>query len=368
MSDFIVIGGGISGLLIARELASHGAEITLLERGRIGQEASWAGGGILSPLYPWRQPSPINALCHWSQQQYPLLSQQLQQTTNIDPQWTRCGMLWLSLSDLNDALSWCRNTATNATVLSGNQLSSIQKGLEDQSGRHLWLPDIAQIRNPRLLKALRQDLQLRKVQVFEQSPVMDWEMSEDQASAVKTAQRAFSAENFIVTAGAWSARFKMNDFWQPAIHPVKGQMLLFKSRPGLLQTMVQAGEHYLIPRLDGRILAGSTVEESGYDKRPTASGYRRLYQFAVTTLPALKDYPVELHWAGIRPGSPDGIPYIGPHPQITNLFYNCGHFRNGVVMGLAAAQLLADIILERPPITDPEPFLPCHRNSLSNTG
>ena len=363
MSDFIIIGGGISGLLIARELASHGAAITILEQNRIGQEASWAGGGILSPLYPWRQPLPINALCHWSQQQYPLLSQQLQQNTNIDPEWTRCGMLWLSLPDLDDALSWCRNTSTNATIFSGEAVEEVQKGLGDGlSGTHLWLPDIAQIRNPRLLKALKRDLRQRQVKLIEQSQVTEWVITGNQATDVKTTQQTFSADNFIVTAGAWSSRVLSNDnLWQPVIHPVKGQMLLFKSEPGLLQTMVQCGEHYLIPRRDGRILAGSTVEESGFDKRPTTSGYRQLHQFAIRTLPALKDCPVELHWAGIRPGSPDGIPYIGAHPQINNVFFNCGHFRNGVVMGPAAARLLADIILQRPSFTNPEPFLPSNR-------
>ncbi len=166
---------------------------------------------------------------------------------------------------------------------------------------------------------------------------------------------------FIVTAGAWVSSLQLDGLWQPDIRPVKGQMLLIEALPSILSVMVQSGEHYLIPRRDGRILVGSTVEQAGFDKRPTQLAYRRLHEFALKTLPCLQAFPIEMHWAGLRPYAPQGIPYIGRHPQLLNLYYNCGHFRNGVAMGPAAARLLKDLILGRTPIVDPGPYLPENR-------
>lgn len=363
MFDFLIIGGGISGLLAAKELADTGAQIGLLDRGPIGREASWAGGGILSPLYPWRQPPSIYRLCQWSQRYYPRLSENLYKITGIDPQWRKCGMLWLNLDDREDALQWCRNQRIQAEDLSAREINSLQPGLVIPGGSpNLWLPEIAQIRNPRLVKALKQYLMNEKrVRLLENCPVRNWKLENGRMAALETPQGSISAETIIFSAGAWSAQWRQSAIWQPEIRPVKGQMLLFRAPQGMLKIMVQSTDHYLIPRQDGRILVGSTVEESGFDKRPTRKAYERLIRFALETLPDLKNHPVELHWAGLRPASPNGIPYIGPHPQLSNVYYNCGHFRNGVVLGPASARLLADLILGRNPMVDPDPYLPRNR-------
>ncbi|HEB77087.1 MAG TPA: glycine oxidase ThiO [Methylothermaceae bacterium] len=359
----IIIGAGISGLLCARELIDAGWQITILERGDVGQEASWAGGGILSPLYPWRQPEPIQWLSLWSQQRYPQLAESLRQRTGIDPECRRSGMLWLALEDFAAAVRRCQNQEIPYQGVTSQQIRQLQPGLAVPPGRHLWIEVIGQIRNPRLLKALRFELESSGVRLLPRTPVIGWRRDGNRIVAAETPQGPMAADLFIVTAGAWSGQLHV-DGWHPQIRPVKGQMLMIHAVPELLQIMVQQGDHYLIPRADGRILIGSTVEEAGFDKRPTRQAYQRLYRFSLALLPALADYPVTLHWAGLRPAAPQGIPYIGPHPQLENLFYNCGHFRNGVVMAPAAARLLADLILERTPILDPAPFLPANRQSV----
>ncbi|MCX8050132.1 MAG: glycine oxidase ThiO [Methylohalobius sp.] len=357
----LILGAGISGLLCARELVQSGCQVEIVERGQIGREASWAGGGILSPLYPWRQPAAIERLTQSSGQHYAELSQALKQATGIDPQWQQCGMLWFSLRDLEAAIKWCQKRKIAWQILSPKEVAELQPGIEVQESQALWIPEISQIRNPRLIKSLQQDLRQCGVILKENTPVLGFVRSRERIAAIKTSNGKIEADVFIVTAGAWSSSWQIEEAWQPDIRPIKGQMLLIKAKPNLLRLIVQCDEHYLIPRLDGRILVGSTVEDSGFDKRPTRPAFEELYAFALKTLPILKCSPVELHWAGLRPKAPGGIPYIGRHPEIANLYYNCGHFRNGVAMGPEAAKLLADLVLNRETNIDPQAYLPKNR-------
>jgi len=133
-------------------------------------------------------------------------------------------------------------------------------------------------------------------------------------------------------------------------------MILFRATPGTVRTIHLAADRYAIPRRDGRVLFGSTVEETGFDKQTSEAARDELWQIASARFPALRAAEVEQQWAGLRPSSPSGIPYVGPHPHFGNLFVNAGHFRNGIVLGPASARLLADLVLERAPIVDPQPY------------
>jgi glycine oxidase len=151
---------------------------------------------------------------------------------------------------------------------------------------------------------------------------------------------------------------------QMEVAPVRGQMILFRAEPGVLQHIVLHHDRYLIPRRDGRILVGSTLEYTGFEKETTAEALEALRAFALEMLPALKDYPVEHHWAGLRPGSPAGIPYISEHPEIDGLYVNAGHFRNGVVLGPASAHVMASLITGAESDIGPLPYgLDQHRSA-----
>ena len=355
--DITIIGGGIIGLLTARELVKAGATVTIIEKNELGRESSWAGGGILLPLYPWRQPDAITRLVIQSLKLYPGLASQLTAETLIDPEWTRCGLLIAKNPDLSAAVNWCDANGISYRPAGADFFNTLNT-IPDQP---LWLPEIAQARNPRLVKSLKQDLVNKGVTLIEHCQLTAITLTNNRITAIATPSGQFTVNQLIIAAGAWTGQL-FRQFLPaaigdaPKINPVKGQMLLFDAQPETLSYMVLDGDQYLIPRRDGKILAGSTVEQDNFDKTTTEEARDRLHAFAVNLLPTLRNFPVVNHWAGLRPGTEHGIPYIDKHPEIGNLYINAGHFRNGLAMGPASAQLMADLVLERPTQVAPEPY------------
>lgn len=366
LTDFLVIGGGVIGLLTARELRLAGADVIVLERGEPARESSWAGGGIVSPLYPWRYAEPVIALAAASQARYPSLCAELHAATGIDPELECSGLLIEGPGEEAAAARWAAAHGVRLEAVAQDEIAALEPGLAQPPAGALWLPDVAHVRNPRFTKALRADVEARGVRVLPGYPVTGFKGSDTlvfvvsdplkRVAGVETPQGTLSASAFVVCAGAWTG-----DLLRPLgprlqIDPVKGQMLLFRARPGIVRTIHLAQDRYAIPRRDGRVLFGSTLEETGYDKATTAAAREELWRIATTRFPALAGFEVERHWAGLRPGSPAGVPYIGRHPAFANLFVNAGHFRNGIVLGPASARLAADIALGREPGLDPAPY------------
>ncbi len=356
MVDFLIIGGGISAMLTARELTQAGAKVVIVEKGVLGKESSWAGGGILSPLYPWRYDDAVTALAVWSQTSYPLLAGELAEETGIDPQWIRSGLLILDHDEAVSAIEWAKRHDVEVVELDRAATLRCEPVLSSVDAPSLWFPQVGQIRNPRLLKALRVSLDNRGVRFIERSEVTDLLISKGRVSGVVADSDTFTASAVIVAAGAWAAQLLARSGVSVNVFPVRGQMLLFRAKPGLLTRIVLKNGHYLIPRRDGRILVGSTVEYTGFDKSTTPEAMTVLQQAAIELVPLLVESQLERHWAGLRPGSGHGVPFIGAFPDLEGLYINAGHFRNGVVMGPGAAHLLADIILKRPPIVDPRSY------------
>lgn len=358
-TDVIIIGGGVAGLMSARELAGAGMRVVLLERQALAKESSWAGGGILSPLNPWRVAEPITTLCRWSQTVYPQLAEALHERTGVDPEWRQSGLLFGDCDDPAQASQWAEGHAIRLDRLSAAQVARIEPLLHPVIDNPVLLPDIAQVRNPRLLRALREDLTRLGVEMREHHPVDDIKVQQGRVVGVTSRQQTLTAESYVITAGAWSGLLMRNTgLLNLSVVPVKGEMLIFDAPPGLLSHMVLSRGRYLIPRRDGKILAGSTVENAQFNKNTSTAAQQILRDFAYELLPALRQHTIEKHWAGLRPGSPEGIPTIGAHPEIANLYFNCGHYRNGFVMAPASARLLADHVLRRPAIVPPEPYLP----------
>lgn len=358
----LIVGSGVLGLLSAYALASAGNHVALFDSLSAGTESSWAGGGIVSPLYPWRYSPAVTALAHWSQDFYPRLGEQLFAQTQIDPEVYVTGLYWLDLDDELEALAWAAREQRPLTRVDVSAVRRAVPGLASGFGRALQMSDVANVRNPRLVKALRAALQqMPNVTLHEQCAVTGFIREDGRVTGVRTAKGDMHADQVVLTAGAWSGELMKTLGVELPVVPVKGQMILYKCAENFLPAMVLAKGRYAIPRRDGHVLVGSTLEHAGFDKTPTDEALASLKASAVELLPALVDAEVVGHWAGLRPGSPEGIPFIGPVPGHDGLWLNCGHYRNGLVLAPASCQLLVDLMLGREPIVDPTPYAPAGR-------
>ncbi len=353
---FIIVGGGVIGMLTARELQLAGSQVTLIERNQPGQESSWAGGGIISPLFPWRYLDSINHLAHYSQAHYPQLCAELAHNTGIDPEFTRSGMLMIAADEMHQAQAWAAQHQRNLAFIDGERYQALEPAADIPPEQAIWMPEVGQIRNPRLIKSLQLELARRQITLLTHTPVTGLIHQGDACRGVITKAGPLYADGVVICAGAWSQTLLKETPLPPDIWPVRGQMLLFKTEPGIIQRIVLEKNRYIIPRRDGRVLFGSTMETVGFDPQTTQTARDELHEIALTRFPVLAKYPIERHWAGLRPASPAGVPYISRHPEIRNLYVNAGQYRNGIVLGLASARLTADLMTNRSPILDPKPY------------
>ncbi|WP_213875351.1 glycine oxidase ThiO [Pseudomonas sp. dw_358] len=358
-AHIIIVGGGVIGLLTALNLAPHVARVTLLDRNAVGQESSWAGGGIVSPLYPWRYSPAVTALAHWSQDFYPQLGERLFQRTGLDPEVHTTGLYWLDLDDEAEALAWARRERRPLSAVDISAAYDAVPALGPGYRRAIHMADVANVRNPRLVKSLKAALfALPNVSIEEHSEVLGFVRDGSRIQGVRTAAGEVLGDSVVLAAGAWSGELLESLGIGLPVEPVKGQMILYKCAADFLPCMVLAKGRYAIPRRDGHILVGSTLEHEGFDKTPTLSALESLKISAAELLPALARATPVRHWAGLRPGSPEGIPYIGPVSAFEGLWLNCGHYRNGLVLAPASCQLFADLVLGNEPIIDPAPYAP----------
>ena len=355
MAHVSIVGGGIIGLLAARELRAAGLDITVFDRGQIGREASWAGSGILSPLHPWRQPHAIHPLSLWSQRVYPDLAAALADESGVDPQLTASGLLLPDCPDADLACEWAAQWRVRAERLDAAALRDAEPALAAHGGG-LLLPDVAQVRNPRLLRALRVSLQRAGVRFEEHCEVLGLATGGARVVGLDTRHGRRPVDRLLVAGGAWSGELLRAGGVDLPIAPVRGQILALQIPPGRVRHVLLAQDHYLVPRRDGLVLAGSTVEHVGFDKAVPPSAAIGLRAAAAHLVPELAHAPQVAHWAGLRPGSPDGVPYIGHHPHFENVVVSAGHYRSGLTLAPASAALVSALLTDRPPPVDPQPY------------
>ena len=351
--DITLVGAGVIGLLSAFELADAGASVRVIDRQRAAMESSWAGGGILSPLYPWRYSTAVTALASWSQHAYPGVIEFLKSKTGIDPEWLQNGMLVTAMSERCEALAWGQGLQQAVFEISHAEALELEPSVH-LSEAPLWMPKIGSVRNPRLGQALRRLCQEHpRIELIETAQAAL--RGSVESPELWVGGEHLKSGRLVISAGAWTAELLASVSVSCPIKPMKGQMLLF-SPCALVSRVVLADGRYAIPRGDGRIVFGSTLEDVGFRRAPDRAGFEDLYSSAVSLIPQLKNVPVEAQWAGFRPGSPDGLPWIGPLSDA--LWINAGHFRNGVVLAPASARLLADQMMGRNPIIDPVSYQP----------
>jgi glycine oxidase len=346
--DVAVVGGGIVGAAVAERLARDGRRVALIERGAVGREASWAAAGLLTPVHPWNYPEPMLRLDAESLAMWPDLAARLAVETGVDVELRATGLLSLIESDEDETeaerrVAWKRAHGERAERLSRAETLAREPLLAPSVRGALWMPDLAQIRNHRAAPALAAAAAKRGAVVMEQTPATGFVEMGGRVTGVRTAAGEVSAGVVVLAAGAWSSSIPGSGARSPLpVTPAKGEMLLLRAEPGALRHMVLAGGQYLVPRTDGRILAGSTVEYAGFDASVTAHGRASIGAAVARMTPSLAAAPVETSWAGLRPDTPDHLPFLGEVRP--GLVAATGHFRSGIMLAPVTAEIVRDAI------------------------
>jgi glycine oxidase len=348
--DVAVIGGGIIGLSTAYFLAKAGFTVDVLDRSDLGREASWAGAGIIPPGNPERAGSPADQLRAIGSARFPVFSAELRELTGVDNGYRACGGIeFLHPADEYVLPVW-QAEGIVFERLTPDELSRLEPGVGAVPGEPYFLPSCAQVRNPWHLRALIAACQRAGVQLHPHQPVRQFECESGRVSGLNVGEGSLMrAGSYLLTAGAWSGPLLEQLGQVPVVQPVRGQIVLLYSGAPSLSRILMLGKEYLVPRGDGRVLVGSTEEpEAGFVKVNTEEAVTKLRRLAAHLVPTLADARVETCWAGLRPGSPDGLPYLGNVPGWENVFVAAGHFRAGVQLSIGTAQVITELFQGRP--------------------
>lgn len=348
MKKCVIVGAGIIGQLSALALYDRGlTNISILEWPARYPPASWAGGGILSPLFPWRYSDALNALCAPGGRLYDSLAARLVRQEGLDERCLHLSGMWteIPVEERGQAEQWLPRWAPDAG------LSSRFIGREKREG--VWQPLVGSIRNPRFLKALRRRLVNCGI-CFISTEVSDWQATNCGGVDIHTSAGRLSADILILAAGQGLSRLLPEVAGN--LFPAKGEMLLYRLGGDAPTSIVLTKEGYAIPRANGDTLIGSTHRAWDNSAYPTVEGRYQLAARANLLVPQVRHRKPDFHWAGVRPGNCLDRPIIAPLPGAPGVFVSGGHYRNGLVAAPASAELLAQLITGEQPFTDPKPY------------
>jgi len=360
--DVLVVGGGIVGSAIAWRLAKDGLSVTLIEKGEIGREASWAAGGMLTPVHLADYPPALAGLCGASLSLYEPLCREILAASGVDPEYRVTGLLLLVTDDAGEEAArelelWKRERRQPVERLTREQALEAEPKVTPALRRALRLPDIAQIRNNRMAVALAEGAKRKGADVRANTPVTGFLRVPGRVTGVKTPRGDVYAGTTILAAGAWSPELLKPLGLDLKVRPIKGQILLAGGTPDFCRHMILDGESYLIPRADGRILIGSTLEDVGFDKSVILETLGDLAVRGARLMPELGKLPMVTSWAGLRPATPDRLPYLGKGPM-DGLIIATGHYRNGILLAPITAEIVADLLAGQAPSVDLAAFDP----------
>jgi glycine oxidase len=346
--DVIIVGGGIIGLSLSIALRKRGMSVLVVERGEPGREASHAAGGMLVDC-PLETPAPLQALATDSARLYPELAHELEIESGMKVDLRDFGtILFPSAEHANRDLEFVSSHSLPAA------LDQIEPALNPGQGGALFLKERSV--DPRALSAAAwKTAKNRGVDFSSGDSVTTVNLSDGQTSGVTTTKTSFFASKVVNCAGAWSGMIGPHAI---PTRPVKGQMLcLAMPSRDLLKHVIRTPDVYLIPRTDGRLLVGATVEEAGFDKRTVPATIQRLHHAALERVPKLADAKILEDWAGLRPGTPDGLPILG-RTEVPGYYVATGHFRDGILLAPITAQVMAQVISDENPTHDLTAFSP----------
>ena len=352
-SEILIIGGGVIGLALARSLKKFGARsITILERGNVGRESSFAAAGMLAPQAEADRLDDFFYFCNESNKLYPQFAAELLDETGIDIELDRAGTLYLAFSDedvreISRRYAWQKGAGLAIEHLTAEEIRRSEPFVSPDVREGLFFPNDRQVENRRLLPALQKFAELNEIRIVENTEVRNLIVKNGGAIGAETENGIFSADAIVLTAGAWTSLVKVNNLALPfQVRPIRGQILSFQAAKRFFQHVIYSPRGYLVPRLDGRILAGATVEDVGFDKGVTEAGIDFLHEHALEIAPSLANLEINDKWSGLRPFAADALPVLGALPETENLFAATAHFRNGILLAPMTAETLAGKIVK----------------------
>ncbi len=357
--DAAVIGGGVIGLSVARELGRRGLSVALVERNRCGGEASFAAAGMLAPQIEADAPDAFFELACRSRDLYPAFAEELLDETGVCVELDNTGTLYLAFTEEDGREAerrrrWQQAAGFEVGRLTGKEARELEPSVSPSVRSALRFGRDWQVNNRQLISALVASAQKYNVSIHEHTEVLNLRVEHHCVRGVETTRGNLQAANFVIAGGAWSSLIKAksdslaqatNDsLLAPLIQPVRGQMLCFKSEEIFARHVLCSPRGYIVPRHDLRLLAGSTVERAGFNQSVTDEGKRFVMQNAEEIAPSITRLPLVDEWAGLRPRGESVWPLLGRANGVDNLLYATGHFRNGILLAPITARIIADMI------------------------
>ncbi len=352
MTEVLIIGGGVIGLSIAREMHKKGAgKITILERGAIGREASYAAAGMLAPNAETDKFNDFYYLCDESNKLYPQFAEELFEETGVDIELERSGTLYAAFNEadvkeIRHRYAWQKQSGLAVEHLNADTVRKLEPFISPDVREALFFPNDWQVENRNLLAALEKYAALNQIKIVENAQVERLTIENNTVVGAETIDAKFTAETVVLTTGAWTSIIKADGFAMPQVKPIRGQMIAYQTAKRLFQRVIYSPRGYLVPRLDGRILIGATIEDVGFDMETTDAGIEFLRENALEIAPSLVNLEISEKWAGLRPFAADGLPILGAFPELKNLFIATAHYRNGILLAPKTAKIMANKIIE----------------------
>jgi glycine oxidase len=352
--DVAIIGGGVIGLAIARALALRGVrDVLLLERESLGAEASSAAAGMLAPQAEANRAHEFFYLTCESRDMYPAFAAALLNETGIDIELETKGTLYLAFTqhdaeELDKRYEWQKQAGLPIERLSAPEAKTLEPSICEDVRAGLRFPLDTQVENRRLISALASANERLGVRMETGTAVVSLKIVRGRVAGIETSRGFVAAESVVIAGGAWSSLLGAADIALPnlRIKPVRGQMLCFEAQPQICGHVIYSPRGYLVPRRDGRLLAGSTTEHAGFEKRVTAAGVHSILSAALEISPRIAALPMIDSWAGLRPRAADTLPVLGPCAEIAGVFYATGHYRNGILLAPITGELIARAIVD----------------------
>jgi len=346
--EIIIVGGGAIGLSIARALALRGVnDVCLLERASLGTEASYAAAGMLAPQAEADSRDEFFDLLCQSRDMYPDFAFALKEETGVDIELNETGTLYLAFDEhdqkeIDARYDWQTRAGLPVEKLTSADASLLEPNIAPNVSGALRFPKDIQVENRRLLNALVNSASQLNVTLRTGVNVEGVQVEKNRVSGVRTSEEILDSRTVILATGTWTSLIHPTI----RIEPVRGQMVCLNSKPQMSRHVIYSPRGYIVPRQDGRLLAGSTSETAGFVKEVTVDGVTSILRSATEICPAVKFLPVIDLWAGLRPKAPDGLPVLGPYGEIDGLIYATGHYRNGILLAPITGELIAKTIVQ----------------------